>query len=295
MNHATLDGRTLAPSRALAALALTTICWASAFAGTRLALGAYSPAHVALLRYGTASIVLAVFAALTAMPLPRLRDLIAVAPIAFVGITFYNLALGFGQTRTPAGTSSLIIASAPIWMTLIGVVTHGERPGRAKITGIVASALGVVVIVLGSGRGLGVSAHALVLAAAAIAQAVYSVGQRRLVARFGAMRFLAYAVWTGTVLLLPFSSGLLDAVRTAPAQASLATIYLGVVPGALGYGMWAYGTARTSSATAGSFLYLVPAVAMTIAWLVLGEVPTMISLAGGALVIAGVIVVQRSR
>ncbi|HYN90099.1 MAG TPA: EamA family transporter [Ardenticatenaceae bacterium] len=47
--------------------------------------------------------------------------------------------------------------------------------------------------------------------------------------------------------------------------------------------------------TAINFLYLVPALAMLIAWLWLGEVPSAVSLAGGTLVIAGVIWVNTAR
>jgi len=51
--------------------------------------------------------------------------------------------------------------------------------------------------------------------------------------------------------------------------------------------------ARVPAATAGSFLYLVPASAMLVAWVWLGEAPGPLALAGGALIIAGVILVNR--
>jgi drug/metabolite transporter (DMT)-like permease len=44
---------------------------------------------------------------------------------------------------------------------------------------------------------------------------------------------------------------------------------------------------------AGSFLYLVPAVVLVLAWTILGELPSPLSVAGGVLVVAGVVVVQR--
>jgi drug/metabolite transporter (DMT)-like permease len=46
---------------------------------------------------------------------------------------------------------------------------------------------------------------------------------------------------------------------------------------------------------AGSFLYLVPAVVVVLAWALLGEIPTALSVAGGGLVVAGVVIVQRPR
>jgi drug/metabolite transporter (DMT)-like permease len=72
-------------------------------------------------------------------------------------------------------------------------------------------------------------------------------------------------------------------------------IYLGIFPGALGYVCWAYVLSRLPAARAGVFLYLVPAFALLIAWLWLGEQPAAQALLGGALVVAGVVVVNRTR
>lgn len=50
---------------------------------------------------------------------------------------------------------------------------------------------------------------------------------------------------------------------------------------------------RLSPSVAGSFLYLVPAVVVVLAWALLGEVPAAMSVAGGGLVVVGVVIVQR--
>ena len=50
---------------------------------------------------------------------------------------------------------------------------------------------------------------------------------------------------------------------------------------------------RTAPATTGSFLYLVPACALVLSWIWLGELPSALSLLGGAVSLIGVIVVSR--
>lgn len=70
-------------------------------------------------------------------------------------------------------------------------------------------------------------------------------------------------------------------------------VYLGVFPTAVGYVTYAYAFSRMNASVAASFLYLVPVLAYLIAWVWLGEVPTVLSVVGGAVVLAGVFVVNR--
>lgn len=70
-------------------------------------------------------------------------------------------------------------------------------------------------------------------------------------------------------------------------------IYLGLVPSALGFVLWGFAATHLPTATLTSLLYLVPPVAVLIAWIWLHETLTLVELAGGFLVLAGVIIVTR--
>ncbi|MFC6233868.1 EamA family transporter [Leucobacter soli] len=71
----------------------------------------------------------------------------------------------------------------------------------------------------------------------------------------------------------------------------LAAIYLGLLPSAAGFVLWAYAVARMPVAVSTSLLYLVPPVAVLIAWVWLGELPIVPELLGGLVVIAGVVTI----
>jgi len=225
--------------------------------------------------------------------LPPVRDLVRMALLGVVGVALYAVALGYGQKQIPAGSASLLIASAPVWMVVIAAAIGRERPTLGTMLGIAVSFSGVALIAAGRGIGFISGPHALAVLAAAVAGAVYTIAQRPLVARYGALPFTLAAVWGGALALSPAAVGLPAAVQAAPTSATLAILYPAIFPGALGYASWAYASARASAATAGSALYLVPAVSMVLSNLLLGEVPSGPALVGGALVLAGVAAVHR--
>ena len=80
-------------SRTIFALAASLLFWASAFAGIRAGLRAYSPAHLAILRFATASVFLGIYAGIAHFRQPQLRDLPGLLLTGFLGITVYNIAL----------------------------------------------------------------------------------------------------------------------------------------------------------------------------------------------------------
>lgn len=104
-----------------------------------------------------------------------------------------------------------------------------------------------------------------------------------------------YAMWAGTALLLPLAPGTVTASAHAPTAAIGAAVYLGLLPSALGFVIWGYAVARTTLAVSTAALYLVPPVAIAVAFVWLGEAPHWIELAGGVLGIAGVVLINRRR
>ncbi|HEY4385082.1 MAG TPA: EamA family transporter [Ktedonobacteraceae bacterium] len=274
------------------ALSITIFCWASAFVGIRVGLHGYSPTHLALLRYITASLVLALFAGVKRMPLPHWRDLPGLALTGVVGIALYNIALNTGEVSVSAGISSFLVNTAPIITAGLSMVLLRERLRIWGWIGILICILGASLTTLNTGEGIHFSLGALFVLCAALAQGLYFVWQKPYLARYSALQCTTYAIWTGTLALLVFSPGLVTNMRTASWSETVAVVYLGVFPAALGYVTWAYALARIPATRAASFLYLVPAVTLGIAWLWLGEWPTWLALSGGGIAISGVIIVN---
>jgi drug/metabolite transporter (DMT)-like permease len=279
-------------TRTLVAAGVTLLFWASAFAAIRVGLAAYEPGHLALLRFLIASAVLGVYAILTRMRLPEARDLPAMLLMGLVGVTLYHVPLSYGEVTVTAGAASLLIASAPTFTALLATIFLGERLKAWGWVGIAISFAGVALIAFGEGEGVRFEPRALLILLAAVCTSLYFILQKRYLKKYNALQLSAYSIWAGTLPMLVFLPGLIQALPTAPLNATLAVVYLGVFPAALAYVAWTYVLSRLPASIAGSFLYLSPILATLIAWVWLREMPTGISLAGGATSLAGVILVN---
>lgn len=284
------------------AIAVTLLLWASAFAGIKAGLrltptgqvgpDGYGPGELALLRFGTASAVLGVYALLTRMRLPARGDLPRIALAGFLGISVYHLGLNFGEVQISAGAASLLISAGPVFTAILSAVFLHERLTPVGWAGILVAFAGVAVISLGESGGVRFEPAALLVLLSALATAAYFIASKRPLRHYSALEFTAYAIWAGTVPMLFFAPGLVRQFPVAAPSATLAVIYLGVFPAAVAYVLWSYALSRMPASLLSTFLYLSPVLAMFIAWVWIGEVPALLTVIGGLVAIIGVVIVQ---
>jgi drug/metabolite transporter (DMT)-like permease len=96
----------------------------------------------------------------------------------------------------------------------------------------------------------------------------------------------------GGIACLPFAPTLIDELTRARVEKIAWLAYLGVFATSIGFTTWAFALSRMSAGRAGATTYLIPPTAILIGWLVLGEAPATLAIAGGVLCIVGVFVAR---
>jgi drug/metabolite transporter (DMT)-like permease len=281
--------------RGWAAAALTIVLWASAFAGIRAGLKSFDPGQLSVLRLTIASIALLIVAPFAGVRVPARADLVALLAAGLTGMAGYQLLLNAGERSVSAGTASVLVATNPIFVALMAIRFLGERLTPRAWAGICVAFTGALIIAVGQSNGISLSAGALLVLGAAVSLATFFVVQKPLLTRYSSFEMTTYATIIATVMLLPLAPSVPNATAHASAESVGAVAFLGLGASALGFFAWAYTTARLDVSRAASALYLVPAVAILVAWLWLGELPTLTTIIGGAIALSGVLLTNSGR
>lgn len=274
---------------------ISLLFWASAFAGIRAGLKSYTPFHLALLRFGVASFTLGFIAIFRKVRLPALQDLPRLFLLGILGISLYHTFLNYGELTVSAGSASFIINTAPAFIAIISVIFLKEHIHPAAWCGMGISFFGVTLIALGEGHGLTFEKGGWLILGASLCTSLYTVCQKPLLRKYSAFEVTFYAIVSGTLALMVFSPGLIQAIEQASWQATIAVIYLGICPAALAYFGYSYLLARLPTSQVSSYLYLVPILSIFVAYLWMGEWPGLMALTGSAFSLGGVILISWSR
>lgn len=274
----------------------TVLVWGSGFAAIRAGLlGGYTPGHLVLTRFLIASSIFIIYALWpgTRFRLPAKEDLLKIMLLGWIGISVYHLGVTFGEETVSAGTAGMFIASAPIFTALIAVLVLKEKLSAFGWIGMFVGFVGVLLITIGSeGSSFTISKGALLILLAAFATSVFFVYQKPLLVKYHPIELTAYFTWAGTLPFFIFFPGLWEGIQGATLEANLATVYTGIFPAALAYVTWAIALSVSEAGSVASMLYAEPVVAIIVAWLWLNELPSILSLIGGAVAIFSVVIIN---
>lgn len=277
------------------AIVLLVLIWGSNFSVVKAALSEFSPLAFNSTRFVLASVLLAVFLLIRGVrPTFRKGDVIRLVGLGLLGNVVYQILFIYGINWTLAGNAALMLSTVPLIVTILSVGLRHETISRAGWAGVLLSISGIALILWGSSRGLSFGSDTmrgdLVMLASALAWSVYTVLSSPYVLRYGTLPVTAFTMWAGTVGLVAVATPSL--LRQDWASVSLGAwgglVFSGALSIALAYILWYYGIRHLGSSRTAVYSNTVPIVALVVAWLTLGEVPTWVQAVGTVLILGGI-------
>jgi drug/metabolite transporter (DMT)-like permease len=269
---------------------LVAVClWGLAPVATRSLVSELAPLPLLTLRQLLAAGVLLPWA-IPALRRIDARDLPRFIVAGLLGMVGYNLPVTVGLQWLPASSAGLLLATEPVWVLVIGLVFLGERASPRVLAGTGVALAGVAVIAgpaaLSPASGTRAVAGAALVLLATLAFGGYMVVLRPLSQKYGPVSATATSSVAGALPYLALAGTAWPPRLSPPAGAELLFLALGsTVAGML---LWNLAVVR-GGAGISRLLYLEPVVSVLGAMVFLGEQVTAAVLAGGVLVIAGVL------
>jgi len=292
--------RVSARTRHLAELGLlvTVLIWSANFVVVKAAIGALGPFTFTGARYLVAALtlLLILWNRQGSIRPPR-RVLPALAALGVLGFGLYQVLWTTGLTRVSAGDSALLIATSPVLVALLAGALGMDRLTAPKLAGALIAFAGVAIVIAGSqalSLGSSLVGDTLTLGAAAL-WAVYTVGASRIAPRVDTLQATTWTVVAGACLLVPL--GLAEALAQPPSEVTAGAVVAVLYSGALAAGIanvFVFHAIRSVGPTrATAMQFLVPAGAVVLGALFLGEPVGVAQVAGGAIIVLGVWLTRR--
>ena len=236
------------------------------------------------------------------------------AIFSFFTVGIYQYLFAKAIELTSAGEAALLISSAPIFTFLITTTLGYEPRTRRGMLGVALGFVGITLVIFGGqGSDSIPETHLigdLVMIAAALLWAAYAIFSKPLLQHYSPLQVTAWAHLLGAVILIPagfictsqftlgswqlpfFRFGLDQVARVDCRHLSWlgwgSVFYFAWLAGVYGFVVWYRGVEVLGSSKTMLFQYLVPPVALIVAYFVLGEAPAMIQSLGVIITLAGV-------
>lgn len=212
--------------------------------------------------------------------------------VAGAGMAVYNLAFFAGVRAAGVAVGTAVaLGSGPIWAGLLQAL-GGQRPPWRWWCGTALAVTGGMAMVGGGDGGLrALSPLGIALClTAGLSYAVYALANKQLVAR-SSPTLVTFAVFAlATALAMP-AAALIAGVPTLAARDLVVAAYLGIVATGIAYLLFSHALRHIAAATGVTLALAEPVVAFILAITIVGERPGLLTIAGGTLVLAGLLVV----
>ncbi|GIH46197.1 O-acetylserine/cysteine efflux transporter [Microbispora rosea] len=274
------------PRHLALAVALAAV-WGFNFVVMQTGLKHYPPLTYAALRF-----LLAAFPAVLVAGGPRVPWRWVLATGASLGVAQYGLLLLGMRAGMPAGLTSLVLQVQAVFTALFATTLLGERLGRRRIIGtaVAFGGLGLIAADVTARSGAIPFGAFLLCVGAAAGWGLGNLATRR-AAPPDSLRFM---VWVSAVSAPPLLALALvtegpSSLGSFTAEGVGAVLYTAFLSTLGGFAVWGWLLARYDASVVAPYSLLVPVFGITSAALFTGEPISLLTVAAGALILAGLL------
>lgn len=284
------SGRNMA-ARADLLLLFVTLIWGSSFVIVKGSLASISPVLFIALRFLLASLVLAVLLPRAVLGLSR-RALLHGAIVGFFlfsGFVFQTLGLKY----TTPSKSAFITGFSVLLVPAFGLLFFRIVPQTSAVIGAVMAFIGLVLLTLPSGLILDrVNRGDVLTFLCAVSFALHILSIDRLTRSTGYVELAVTQVFTAAALSLLSVLSIEDCFMDLSPALALSVIAMGVFATALAFYVQSWAQQYTTAARAALIFSMEPIFALVFSYIFYGERLLLRELAGGLLIVLGVIIAE---
>jgi drug/metabolite transporter (DMT)-like permease len=273
------------------------VLWAANFIVVKSALAVLPPVGFTFLRFCLAAATLLILLRWRegSIGLPR-RDMIAICALGALGFGVYQILWTTGLDTIAAGDSALIIASTPVLVAFFAVFARSDVLTPAKLLGGAISFVGVALVVA-SGPGLTIGGSLVgeaITLLASICWAFYTAFGAPFLRRYSPLRTTAWATVAGTIVLAPLAASQLATVQAADIGPGVlgAILYSGFLAAGVSNVIVSNSVKVVGPTRTSAYQFLVPALAVVLAFLFLSEPIRLGQVIGGVVIVGGVLITR---
>jgi drug/metabolite transporter (DMT)-like permease len=280
------------PARIWAALLTVYIVWGSTYLGILLAIRTIPVFLMAAIRFLIAGVLLYAWSIRrgNTTDRPTGRQWVAAAVVGAALFLGGNGLLSWAELRVDTGTSSLVIATVPLWMAILDRLFFGQQLGQTTVVGLVVGLAGAALLAGPTGPGHIDPLGAAVLIGAALAWTMGSLYSRSTALPRRPLLGASMEMLTGGALLalLGLSLGEAGQLRNVSLTSGLALVYLIVFGSLIAFSAYTWLLRVAPTSLVSTYAYVNPVVAVFLGWAIESEPIGVRTVVAGAMILVAV-------
>jgi len=229
------------------------------------------------------------------------KDWINFIIVGLFGFFVFQFCFPFGVKNTSASIASLLMATLPINVIIINLLSKSEKITPIAVIGILISIIGISIIVIGTKGGISLegtyASGVILLITAEMGFALYTVKAKDLIHKYSLFQVMFIVILFSFISFLLFSLNKISSVNISniSAMAWLGVAFTGMLGTCIGNILWYKGIQILGSTKTSVYANLPPVFGIAFSFLILRETLSFLQLFGGFIIMSGVLLANRKK